>query len=113
MIKLRRKGYGGGIQFSENVAPACLPTHDSPQKAGTECFVSGWGKTNVEGTQDTDCLQSTMVPLIGHQDCRNMYSKINRAINNGEKLAIFNHFWKELFIVDAAERSVYTHRATF
>ena len=46
LIKIRRKGDGRGIQFSNQVAPACLPAYDSPQKSGTDCVVSGWGKTN-------------------------------------------------------------------
>lgn len=46
LIKLRRKGHGGGIQFSDKVAPACLPPPDAAQKPGTECTIAGWGKTN-------------------------------------------------------------------
>ena len=46
LVKLRRKGNGQGIDFSEKVGPVCLPSYDSPQKPGTECVVSGWGKTN-------------------------------------------------------------------
>ena len=46
LVKLRRKGNGQGIDFSEKVGPVCLPSYDSPQKPGTECVVSGWGKTD-------------------------------------------------------------------
>ena len=46
LVKLRRKGNGQGIVFSEKVGPVCLPSYDSPQKPGTECVVSGWGKTD-------------------------------------------------------------------
>lgn len=45
VIKLRRKGDGSAIQFTDKVAPVCLPAHDAPQKSGTECYISGWGKT--------------------------------------------------------------------
>ena len=46
LVKLRHKGNGQGIDFSEKVGPVCLPSYDSPQKPGTECVVSGWGKTD-------------------------------------------------------------------
>ena len=45
LLKLRRKG-SMGITFTENVAPVCLPTYDTPQKPGKNCIVSGWGKTD-------------------------------------------------------------------
>ena len=45
LIRIRRKGDGSGINFTKNIAPACLPSHDTPAKPGTECFVAGWGKT--------------------------------------------------------------------
>ena len=31
------------LSFSENVGPACLPKKSYDPKAGTECFISGWG----------------------------------------------------------------------
>jgi len=71
LVKLRRKGNGQGINFSEKVGPVCLPSYDSPQKPGTECVVSGWGKTNVGATSDS--LKSVTVPLIGQQQCQQMY----------------------------------------
>jgi len=73
LVKLRRKGNGLGIDFSEKVGPVCLPSYDSPQKPGTECVVSGWGKTDEGATKDTDSLKSVTVPLIGQQQCRQMY----------------------------------------
>jgi hypothetical protein len=45
LLKIQRKGDGSGIRFSNSVAPACLPREETPQKPGTECTVSGWGKT--------------------------------------------------------------------
>ena len=54
LIKIRRKGDGSGIVFSDRVAPACLPMHDTPQKPGTECVISGWGKTDRKLPIDID-----------------------------------------------------------
>ena len=44
LIKIRRKGDGAGIRFSEMISPACLPSPDTPQEPGTDCVISGWGK---------------------------------------------------------------------
>ena len=46
LIKIRRKGDGAGIRFSDMVSPACLPAPDTPQDPGTDCVISGWGKIN-------------------------------------------------------------------
>ena len=56
LIKISRKGNGQGIQFSENVGPACLPTSDTNQEDGTECIVSGWGKIDSKNTKSISIL---------------------------------------------------------
>ena len=43
VIRIRRKGDGSGITFSEKVSPACLPRRAFEE--GKECFIAGWGKT--------------------------------------------------------------------
>ena len=48
LVKLKRKGDGSGLEFSEFITPACLPSLDTPDKEGTVCKVSGWGKTDGE-----------------------------------------------------------------
>jgi len=91
LVKLRRKGNGQGIDFSEKVGPVCLPSYDSPQKPGTECVVSGWGKTDVGATKDTDCLKSVTVPLIGQQQCRQMYQDADRDLSDSMLCAGYTH----------------------
>ena len=44
VIRIRRKGDGKGITFSERVSPACLPRKAFEE--GKECFIAGWGKTH-------------------------------------------------------------------
>ena len=44
VIRIRRKGDGKGITFSERVSPACLPRRAFEE--GKECFIAGWGKTH-------------------------------------------------------------------
>lgn len=89
LIKLRRKGDGSGIQFSDRVSPACLPQKDTPQKPGTECVISGWGKTASNSRTQTDCLQTTNVPLLGNDDCQRMYDETSRSISKGMMCAGF------------------------
>ena len=43
LIKIRRKG-ALGIDFTDNVGPACLPSEETEQPDGLQCEVSGWGK---------------------------------------------------------------------
>ena len=47
LIKISKKGDGSGFQFSDNVLPACLPRkYQDPLDEGTNCVISGWGKTH-------------------------------------------------------------------
>lgn len=48
LVKIRRKGDGSGIRFSDNVAPACLPDKYSEFREGMHCVIAGWGKTESE-----------------------------------------------------------------
>jgi hypothetical protein len=71
ILKIQRKGDGTGIQLSSSVAPACLPLDDTPQKAGTECTVSGWGKIdgeflkNITGGKMHECMNDSH-PILDH-----------------------------------------------
>ena len=103
MIRIRRKGDGKGITFSERVSPACLPRRAFEE--GKECFIAGWGKTHgsyrkqqiktrylcdiaifpcfsVHGKK-SNCLQSAKVPLISERECRRMYADSTRDIDRG------------------------------
>ena len=42
------------LNFSENVGPACLPKKSYDPKAGTECFISGWGSEEQEIPGEND-----------------------------------------------------------
>ncbi|TRY80258.1 hypothetical protein TCAL_09442 [Tigriopus californicus] len=84
VLKIRRKGGSVGISFSDNVAPACLPSSDTWFEPGMECIIAGWGKTEA-GSADEGalCLQTAAVPLINTRECREMYSISNRNIVDG------------------------------
>ena len=42
------------LSFNENVGPACLPKKSYDPKAGTECFISGWGSEEQEIPGEND-----------------------------------------------------------
>ena len=42
------------LSFNENVGPACLPKKLYDPKAGTECFISGWGSEEQEIPGEND-----------------------------------------------------------
>lgn len=84
LVKLRRKGNGNGIDFSANVAPACLPRSHTYFHPETECIIAGWGKTDAaKGTPNSRCLKSATVPLIPPTNCRRMYANSNKKIVDG------------------------------
>ena len=91
LIKIRRKGDGSGIQFSDNVGPACLPSLETEQYAGLQCEVSGWGMVNPDISQYTDCLRTAMVPLMDLQECQDMYKEEHRDVTNGMMCAGFSN----------------------
>ncbi len=81
LVKLRRKGDGSGIRFSDNVAPACLPDPDDENtvfRPGMHCVIAGWGRTENKDSIE-ECMQAAMVPIISDEECKDMYS------NNGRR----------------------------
>lgn len=106
LLKIQRKGDGNGIQFTDLVAPACLPLEDTPQKPGTECTISGWGRTdcknctvldNLDGEKGTAfllivlteipkdaCMMSAVVPIVSDDQCRSWYSQSTMVWSNGK-----------------------------
>ncbi|XP_066304565.1 plasminogen-like isoform X2 [Branchiostoma lanceolatum] len=63
------------INYNDYVRPVCLPSEDTA--AGTECYVTGWGKLQSGFWGETsDILQQAKVPIIATQTCnsRNYYN---------------------------------------
>ncbi|KAM9810517.1 granzyme A-like [Neosynchiropus ocellatus] len=53
-------------------------------KAGTECLVAGWGKTNNKSPRGSDVLMSTNVTVIDRQTCNSPpYYDLNPVITKG------------------------------
>jgi len=61
MFKLERP-----VKFNKYVSPACLPKANVPP--GSDCYITGWGKTHHPGTM-TRFLQQGLLPVVSNEDC--------------------------------------------
>uniref|UniRef100_A0A672KFX8 Trypsin II-P29-like n=1 Tax=Sinocyclocheilus grahami TaxID=75366 RepID=A0A672KFX8_SINGR len=79
------------VSFFHNIRPVCLAAANSKFAAGTESWVTGWGKLQSEGTNLSDVLQEVMIPIVSNSDCDNAYGGITRnmicagSLNQGGK----------------------------
>ncbi|KAL5019244.1 hypothetical protein ScPMuIL_004966 [Solemya velum] len=69
LLKVKPKD-GHGIRFNDYVQPACLPDETTEYGDGTQCLVSGWGRT-AHGYPNL--LKKAEVPIIPADDCQSMY----------------------------------------
>ncbi|XP_061310255.1 trypsin I-P38-like isoform X2 [Pezoporus flaviventris] len=58
-------------QLNDAVQTVSLPT--SCVTAGTECLISGWGKTRSSGSAYPDTLQCLNAPVLSSSACSNAY----------------------------------------
>jgi len=63
------------VLMNKWVSPVCLPNKDVP--VGTECYITGWGKTRHPGTM-TSILQQARIPVVTNDVC---YKKNNKILN--------------------------------
>ncbi|XP_027146977.1 transmembrane protease serine 3-like [Larimichthys crocea] len=69
LIKLKES-----LVFSGSVQPICLPNHGEEFEAGTMCWISGWGATEMDGAGEASImLRSAKVPLISTETCNHPY----------------------------------------
>ncbi|XP_052223894.1 serine protease 1-like [Dreissena polymorpha] len=64
---------GYGIQFNDEVQPACLPDASMYYETGLTCHISGWGQTSFRGSKDQTVLRAAEVRLIDDDDCKIAY----------------------------------------
>jgi len=82
LIKIRPNKPGQGMTFNKFVQPACLPTRSTAYKPGTNCYISGWGKTESKSTPYL--LKATKVPIWGHDQCDTLLGhKIPGGLDEG------------------------------
>ncbi|XP_033977198.1 plasminogen-like [Trematomus bernacchii] len=72
--------------INDKVLPVCLPEKDFVVPSGTECYVTGWGATQVSGTGGEGILKETGFPVIENKIC-NRPSYLNGRVNDHEMCA--------------------------
>lgn len=58
--------------YNETMSPVCLPTENTSFRPGTNCSVTGWGKTHQHGSVSNK-LRVAYVPIIDHATCKDQY----------------------------------------
>lgn len=58
--------------YNDTMIPICLPTASSHFPAGTNCSVTGWGRTQQSGWSARK-LRVARVPIIDHANCKKQY----------------------------------------
>ncbi|XP_067236750.1 trypsin I-P1-like isoform X2 [Chanodichthys erythropterus] len=61
------------VTFSDYIKPVCLAAAGSVFSAGTESWVTGWGRLQYNDTKVTDTLQEVMIPVVNNSDCDKAY----------------------------------------
>jgi len=61
MFKLKKP-----VQVNKFVSPICLPKANVP--AGSQCYITGWGKTHHPGYM-TRFLQQGLLPVVSNKQC--------------------------------------------
>ncbi|XP_052223135.1 neurotrypsin-like isoform X1 [Dreissena polymorpha] len=73
LIKVKLNN-GYGIQFNDEVQPACLPDASMHYETGLTCHISGWGRTSLNSTTGQTVLDAAEVRLIDDEDCKRSYN---------------------------------------
>ncbi|XP_026063666.1 trypsin-like [Carassius auratus] len=60
------------VTLTDYIRPICLAAAGSNFSAGTETWVTGWGKLQ-SGGPFPDLLQEVQVPIVSNSDCNNAY----------------------------------------
>jgi len=73
------------ITPSDKVNTVCLPESGRDQiSPGTNCFITGWGKT-IGGGSGAEVLQQAVLPVADHKTCREKM-KVVRKVHKGPML---------------------------
>nr|XP_035131057.1 serine protease 44-like isoform X1 [Callithrix jacchus] len=73
------------VNYSSHIQPVCLPKKLFKVAAGTECWVTGWGRTAENGS-GTPVLQEAELSIIRHEKCREVLKKMgheSEAVKEG------------------------------
>lgn len=61
------------MNFDGNLVPVCISDDLPPDLSENECFATGWGHTQVNGT-DSTILQEALMPIVNSSYCFAKYS---------------------------------------
>ncbi|GAB1294737.1 Serine protease 42 [Apodemus speciosus] len=71
LLKLKRP-----VNFTASIHPVCIPVETFHVKAGTRCWVTGWGKPDPGAPKvPTEILQEVDQSIILYQKCNEMLKK--------------------------------------
>ncbi|XP_028642955.1 serine protease 42 [Grammomys surdaster] len=71
LLKLRHP-----VNFTANIYPVCIPSETFHVKAGTKCWVTGWGKPDPGAPEvPTEILQEVEQNVILYEECNEMLKK--------------------------------------
>ncbi|KAL9970710.1 hypothetical protein ACROYT_G023122 [Oculina patagonica] len=69
------------IQMGNTAKPVCLPQHGSRAQTGSQCYITGWGRT-VGGGQGANVLQQAILPVADDRQCQSINGRIGRVYSD-------------------------------
>ncbi|KAM5232177.1 serine protease 44-like [Hipposideros larvatus] len=72
------------VKYSSHIQPVCFPEKAFKVQAGTECWVTGWGKLHEKDTKDEapEILQEAEQSIIRHEKCNEILKEKLESTNN-------------------------------
>ncbi|XP_023556538.1 serine protease 44-like [Octodon degus] len=72
------------VKYTTHIQPVCLPTNALQLAAGTQCWVTGWGKTREDDKPENEPteLQEADVNIVEYRSCNKILKKALKAIQN-------------------------------
>lgn len=62
------------VKYNEAMSPICRPRARSDFPAGTQCFVTGWGRIRESGPASNK-LRVARIPIIAQETCKKLYKE--------------------------------------
>ncbi|XP_072455431.1 probable threonine protease PRSS50 [Notamacropus eugenii] len=71
------------VKFTEYIAPVCIAPPSMEVRAGSFCWLTGWGQTTIpvegEDPQLSPVLQEAEITILGNDDCDSHYHDISEV----------------------------------
>ncbi|CAH3035777.1 unnamed protein product [Pocillopora meandrina] len=69
------------IRMSYKAKPVCLPQQGSRARPGSQCYITGWGRT-VGGGYGANILQQAMLPVADDRRCSYVNGRLGRVYSD-------------------------------